>query len=321
MSIFITLTPWYLMNSNNHKALFLNICSTLSKRTQAWTRNFRLTPSPYHLVSSNQCPKLSGRYLLTLQGEGNQVSWLAPSLASVSLSDPSLPGCLQCRLLQCFLLKLDRQGLLPISAGCICPLPPLECLSHWSVLPCIQRRLQNASKVTCVRMCWGSWVAGEHIENFGSFHVCLSLCLLAGCSSLCYLGCLESLHTHTHTHSTYLCVHRNTYISVYHIPICACVSLCHLFFTGSPCHLSLTAPNHTLGNELLWLSPFRRGCWDEIRSFFFLFKKYLYLFILSCQILVAAHRIFSGSMQTLSCGLQGIIPLPGIETGPPTLET
>ena len=40
-----------------------------------------------------------------------------------------------------------------------------------------------------------------------------------------------------------------------------------------------------------------------------------------CQILVAAHRIFSGSMQTLSCGLQGIMPLPGIETGSPALES
>ena len=59
-----------------------------------------------------------------------------------------------------------------------------------------------------------------------------------------------------------------------------------------------------------------------ICSFFFLFKKYLYLlFILLCQILGVARRIFSGSLQTLSCGLQGILPLPGIETGPPALET
>lgn len=57
--------------------------------------------------------------------------------------------------------------------------------------------------------------------------------------------------TYTHTYCTYLYVYRNTYISIYHIPICVCVSPYHLFFTASPCHLSLTAPNHTLGNELL----------------------------------------------------------------------
>ena len=103
MSIFITMTPWHLISSNNHKALFLNICSTLSRRPQAWTRNFRLTACPYQLVSSNWCPKLSGLYLLTLQGEGNRGSWLVPSLASVSLSDARLPSCLQrTSLLQCF---------------------------------------------------------------------------------------------------------------------------------------------------------------------------------------------------------------------------
>ena len=92
-------------------------------------------------------------------------------------------------------------------------------------------------------------LSGGWRSDSGSFHVCLSLYLLAGCSSL--LSGMPGELTYTHTYCTYLYVHRNTYISIYHMPICACVSLYHLFFTASPCHLSLTAPNHTLGNELL----------------------------------------------------------------------
>ena len=44
-----------------------------------------------------------------------------------------------------------------------------------------------------------------------------------------------------------------------------------------------------------------------------------YLLIWLCWILVAAHGIFSCSMWTLSCGMWGLVPWPGIKPGPPAL--
>ena len=45
-------------------------------------------------------------------------------------------------------------------------------------------------------------------------------------------------------------------------------------------------------------------------------KFYLVVPGLSC----GTQEIFSCSMQTLSCGMWDLVPWPGIEPGPPTLE-
>ena len=52
--------------------------------------------------------------------------------------------------------------------------------------------------------------------------------------------------------------------------------------------------------------------------FFFLFKD-IYLFIWLRWVLVAACRIFSCGMRTLTCCVWNLVPLPGIEPGPPVL--
>ena len=44
-------------------------------------------------------------------------------------------------------------------------------------------------------------------------------------------------------------------------------------------------------------------------------KIYVYLFVWLCQVLVAAHRIFSCRVQILSCSMWDQVPWPGTELG------
>lgn len=211
MSIFITMTSWYLMNSNNHKALFLNICSTLSQRPQAWTRNFRLTPSPYQLVSSNQCPKLSGLYLSPCGEKETEVPGLPAIWVCLSFWSPpawlppmSLVAVLSAQARQTGLAARQRRVHLPPAA----PGVPFAL---------IFASLYSAQASKCFQgdMCKDALrLSGGWRSDSGSFHVCLSLYLLAGCSSLCYLGCLESLHTHTHTVHISMCIETHIYLYI-----------------------------------------------------------------------------------------------------------
>ena len=61
-----------------------------------------------------------------------------------------------------------------------------------------------------------------------------------------------------------------------------------------------------------------RGCRVHCGSFFK--NTYMYVFIWLLQALVAAHRIFSFGMWTLSCGMWDLVPWPGIQPGPPALR-
>ena len=49
-----------------------------------------------------------------------------------------------------------------------------------------------------------------------------------------------------------------------------------------------------------------------------IFKKYLFIWLQ--QVLIAACRIFSCGMQTLSCDMWDLVPRPEIEPGSPALE-
>jgi len=54
----------------------------------------------------------------------------------------------------------------------------------------------------------------------------------------------------------------------------------------------------------------------------FLYIHFVYLYgCASSSIFIAPLRIFSYGMQTFSCGMQDLVPWPGIEPGAPTLET
>ena len=141
----------------------------------------------------------------------------------------SLPGpCLAASssLSAVVFAQAQQTGLAAHQPSMLLPAAASECLSQRSVLSCIQRRLQHASKVTDVTMGCGSCVGWGHIRNSDSSHVCLGLYLLPGPLNPCYLGMHEEpptrcpTQTQTHTH-TYLYVHLNTYMHICGVPVMA----------------------------------------------------------------------------------------------------
>ena len=70
--------------------------------------------------------------------------------------------------------------------------------------------------------------------------------------------------------------------------------------------------------------PYEWGHCDIFQSIVFFISLFIYftiyLFIWLCQVLVMASRIFSCIMQTLSCGMQDIVPWPGMEPRSPALR-